>query len=122
MADEHTVWVNRLIQSDYKDPSVRATKPAQAVNVDALGADAGKVQATLDSEGWQIIQKLLGRVHEQHMRKMLTDASTGTILDQSEYASRLAYASGIKQSQIAAESFQIALQVSQRALNAPVRG
>lgn len=81
----------------------------------------GKVQATLASEGWQIIMEILGEAHADATKNLILGQSAirGPVPTQAEYARAVGFLAGTGQPQVAAESFDLALQALRRNLESP---
>jgi len=73
---------------------------------------AGKVQATLDSEGWRIMTALLDELHSTYYKNLLLGHASmrGVVPSQAEFARATGFLAGIEQPQAAAEAFELALQ------------
>lgn len=103
----HTGYLN-LIKRSYKDD-------------EELRLAAAKVQETLDSEGWQIIRRLLHDVHESYFKTLILGPSAirGDVPSQAEFARATGFLAGIEQPQTAAESFAHAVEAMRRANESP---
>ena len=94
MGAEHTPYLSHLRRG--ADPELTIT------NRDA-------VRSMLDSDGWQLVDELLSRVHEDAVTRVLFAhaGSEGTVLSQAEYARLLGFLSGLRQARWAAEAIVI---------------
>jgi hypothetical protein len=78
---------------------------------DELRAAAAKVQATLDSEGWQLLRSFLTRAHDDALTRLFqgSGGANGKVLEQAEYARLCGYLAGLLEPQTAARAYQDAV-------------
>lgn len=91
MAAEHTPYLAHLRRNGDHEEAL---------------SDRDAIRALLRSEGWQLVNELLGHVHEEAVtRTLFAHAGTeGRVLEQAEYARLLGFLAGLRQTRWAAEA------------------
>lgn len=107
MPAEHTPYLNKILKMIDDDEDLRLL--------------AGKVQATVDTEGWGILMRIIDDAHADATRNLLLGQSAirGAVPTQAEYARAVGFLAGASQPQVAAESFDLAIQAMRRANESP---
>jgi hypothetical protein len=107
MPAEHTPYLN-LIRKRFEDD-------------EQLRLAHGKVQAVINTEGWRILREILEEAHAASTRNLLLGQSAirGPVPSQAEYARATGFLAGVEQPQVAAESFDLALEAMRRANESP---
>lgn len=108
MAAEHIPYVN-LIKRRY------------GTDDEQLRLAVGKIAATLNSEGWKLLNEIVSEAHAASTKNLILGQSAirGAVPSQAEYARAVGFLAGVEQPQVAAESFDLALQALRRALESP---